>query len=328
MDVVRVEAIGGRIGVSASRYNSAMRNRSIQELTDLLSERRISVLSGAGCSTESGIPDYRGPDSRNRVRRPVLYQEFLRNPSARRRYWARSAVGWRRVARARPNAGHEALAVLEDAGLVVGTITQNVDGLHQAAGSRRVVELHGNLSEVICLECGSPEARSDLQGRLLDLNPEWSETAEAPVSVDDVEAAPDGDVELASDRERCFRVAACLRCGGVLKPDVVFFGENVPKVRVQAAWSLLEQAEVLLVVGSSLTVYSGYRFVVGAAKSDVPVAIVNLGPTRGDDMARVKVDGRAGSVLPVLAGSLLAEPPRGGGASASGRPGDAGHPAR
>lgn len=281
-----------------------MLTRSFCELADLLDGQRVLVLSGAGCSTESGIPDYRGPASR-KIRRPPLYQEFVRDPVARRRYWARSAVGWQRVASARPNPGHQALAKMEKTGMVRGVVTQNVDGLHQAAGSRRVVELHGNLSEVACLECDASERRDALQRRLVDLNPDWSESAEAPPMFQAAESAPDGDVELSADAEKTFRVASCLCCGGVLKPAVVFFGENVPKESVEAAWELFEGADVLLVVGSSLAVYSGYRFVLGAAEKNVPVGIVNLGSTRGDEIARVRVHGRTGEVLPALSDTLL-----------------------
>jgi NAD-dependent SIR2 family protein deacetylase len=282
-----------------------MLTRSFCDLADLLDGRRVVVLSGAGCSTESGIPDYRGPDSERRTRKPMLYQEFARDPLARRRYWARSAVGWRRVAAARPNPGHRALARMEEGGLVRGVVTQNVDGLHQATGSSRVVELHGNLASVGCLECGATERRDSLQERLLDLNPGWGEGAKLPVPFDDAESAPDGDVELAAVSERAFQVAPCLRCGGVLKPEVVFFGENVPKERVDAAWELVDEADVLLVAGSSLTVYSGYRFVRGAAERNVPVGIVNLGSTRGDEIASVRVHGRTGEVLPALCETLL-----------------------
>jgi NAD-dependent SIR2 family protein deacetylase len=282
-----------------------MLTRSFCDLADLLDGRRVVVLTGAGCSTESGIPDYRGPDSAKRTRKPILYQEFTRDRLARRRYWARSAVGWRRVAGARPNPGHRALARMEEGGLVRGVVTQNVDGLHQAAGSSRVVELHGNLAEVVCLECGATEPRDALQQRLLDLNPDWSHSAELPAPFDDAESAPDGDVELSTGLESAFQVAPCLRCGGVLKPDVVFFGENVPKERVDAAWELFDEADVLLVAGSSLTVYSGYRFILGAAERNLPVGIVNLGRTRGDEIARVRVHGRTGEVLPALSDTLL-----------------------
>lgn len=283
-----------------------MLTRSFCELADLLESRRVVVLSGAGCSTESGIPDYRGPDSSERARRPMLYQEFIRDEAARARYWARSAVGWQRVAGATPNPGHRALARLEHAGVVSGIVTQNVDGLHQAAGSRRVVELHGSLSGVICLCCGERGKRADLQQRLFELNPAWrASTSESPHVVGETAPAPDGDVELAAEVAEGFQVAACLRCGGVLKPDVVFFGESVPKQSVDAAWALFDAVDVLLVVGSSLVVYSGYRFVLGAAEKNLPIAIINLGRTRGDGIARVRVRGRTGEVLPALTDTLL-----------------------
>ncbi|UCG75397.1 MAG: NAD-dependent protein deacetylase [Gemmatimonadota bacterium] len=278
--------------------------RSFRDLTRLLETRRALVLSGAGCSTESGIPDYRGPDARPRNHRPVLYQEFVRDERARVRYWARSALGWQRVMNAQPNAGHRALAVLERVGRVSGILTQNVDGLHQRAGSRRIVELHGNLAHVVCLDCGASEGRSELQRRLGRLNPGWTDGGEGGVTGSTVRSAPDGDVELPIGAVEGFRVAGCLGCGGVLKPDVVFFGENVPKARVEEAWSMLSEAQALLVVGSSLTVYSGYRFVVRAALERIPVAIVNLGPTRGDDLASVKLEGKTGSVLAALADAL------------------------
>jgi NAD+-dependent protein deacetylase sirtuin 4 len=269
-------------------------------LVRLLRERRVVVLSGAGCSTESGIPDYRGPGRRNRSRTPMLYQEFVRDPEARVRYWSRSAVGWPRFARARPNEAHRALARLEEAGLVRGVITQNVDGLHQAAGSRAVVELHGALARVRCLDCGTPESRTAVQARLGALNPDHLRGAAlAPGRL-----APDGDAEVGADATGRFRVPACLPCGGILKPDVVFFGENVPRDRLAEAWRVFEGAEALLVAGSSLTVYSGRRFVLRAAREGRPVAIVNLGPTRGDEEAALKLEGRLGEALPRLADAL------------------------
>lgn len=274
------------------------------ELLDLLEGRRILVLSGAGCSTESGIPDYRGPDAEPKVRKPILYQQFVRDPEARVKYWARSSIGWERVANAMPNRGHLAVARMESAGAVGGTITQNVDGLHQAAGSKRVIELHGNLDDVRCLDCGESERRADLQQRLLDLNPTWTR-AGGPASEGGAQLAPDGDTELAPELARSFRVASCLRCGGVLKPDVVFFGENVPPSTLHCAWEVFEDADVLLVAGSSLAVYSSYRFVERAKREGKPVAIVNIGTTRGDDLAQVKVQGRTGEVLPALADALL-----------------------
>jgi NAD-dependent SIR2 family protein deacetylase len=254
------------------------------------------VLSGAGISTESGIPDYRGPRGALRSRTPMQYREFVGSEEARR-YWARSAVGWARLSLARPNAGHAALARMEAGGAVLGVITQNVDGLHQAAGSRRVLELHGTLSLVRCLSCGLTEPRAGWQARLLGANPGWAAAASAAT-------APDGDAELDPGLAVSLSVPACLWCGGVMKPDVVFFGESVPVPRVQAAWSMLSEAEVLLVLGSSLAVFSGFRFVERAARDGMLIGIVNQGSTRGDDKATVRIDGRLGEVLPRLAESL------------------------
>ncbi|HET7463615.1 MAG TPA: NAD-dependent protein deacetylase, partial [Longimicrobium sp.] len=271
----------------------------MEALLKLLRGRRTVVLAGAGCSTESGIPDYRGPESLQRARKPVQYQEFVRSEAARVRYWARSTAGWPRIARARPNAAHQALARLERAGAVAGIITQNVDGLHHAAGSRRVVELHGSLASVRCLECGGAVPRGNFQARLQALNADtrlWSE----------IEAAPDGDAELPAAAVERFRVPGCAGCGGVMKPDVVFFGENVPRERVDEAWRLFGEGDVLLVAGSSLTVYSGRRFIYRATEQAIPVAVVNLGPTRADDVAAAKVEGRLGEVLPRVADALTA----------------------
>ncbi|MFT4626327.1 MAG: NAD-dependent deacetylase sirtuin 4 [Myxococcota bacterium] len=269
---------------------------SVHDLRALLVGRRVAVLTGAGCSTESGIPDYRGPETRRRARNPVQYRQFIDSAEARRRYWARSALGWSRIAQARPNPAHHALVALERAGHVSGVVTQNVDGLHQAAGSGTVIELHGSLAAVRCLDCHATEPRAALQDRLEALNPGWMGHS--------VEAAPDGDAEL--DAVDGFHVAACLVCGGALKPDVVFFGENVPKDRVEDAYALVGSAEALLVVGSSLTVFSGYRFVKRTAERAVPVALLNLGPTRADALATLRVDARAGDVLPALAEALSA----------------------
>lgn len=271
---------------------------TLRPVADLLRGRRVVVLAGAGCSTESGIPDYRGPDAKPRT--PIQFQEFMRGEAARVRYWARSAVGWPRFSSARPNATHFALARLEEAGAVRGIITQNVDGLHQAAGSRRVVELHGSLAAVRCMECGEAGRRDDFQARLLDMNAEWARALRSG----DVQAAPDGDAELPAWAMESFRVPACEGCGGVIKPDVVFFGENVPAARVQEAWSLFEEGEVLLVVGSSLTVYSGRRFIYRAQQDGVPIAIINLGPTRADDTAAARAEARLGDALPRLAEAL------------------------
>ncbi|MDB4874056.1 MAG: NAD-dependent deacetylase [Gemmatimonadetes bacterium] len=274
----------------------------LDPLVDLLRGRRVVALVGAGCSTESGIPDYRGPETGKRPRTPIQYNDFVRSEAARVRYWARSTVGWRRIATARPNPAHVALARLEIAGVVVGVITQNVDGLHEAAGSRRVVELHGSLSAVRCLACGDRSARDAFQRRLLALNAEWERRLAGNV----LEAAPDGDAELPASALEEFSVPGCERCGtGVLKPDVVFFGENVPRARLDEAWRVFEAGDVLLVVGSSLTVYSGRRFIYRAGEIGMPVAVMNLGPTRADDVAAVKVEAPLGAALPALADSLI-----------------------
>ena len=268
----------------------------IEALVELVKEKRLAVLTGAGCSTESGIPDYRGDGARRRSRPPVQFQAFVRDEHARRRYWARSLIGWPLFRTAAPNAAHRALADLERAGAISGIVTQNVDRLHHAAGSRRVVELHGALADVRCLACSATEARSTVQERLLALNPSFEH--------EPIEIRPDGDAELREELVAGFRVPDCARCGGVLKPDVVLFGENVPRETVDRAWRVIDEAEALLVVGSSLAVFSGFRFVRGAAERGLPIAIVNRGPTRGDPHAKVRVDASAGSVLAELAETL------------------------
>jgi NAD-dependent deacetylase sirtuin 4 len=270
----------------------------LENMADLLRGRRIVVLSGAGISTESGIPDYRGPSSRARAARPMTYREFTVSAEKRARYWARSALGWTRVAGAAPNAGHAALARMERAGVVTGIITQNVDGLHQAAGSARVLELHGSLSAVVCLGCGHRLPRTDMQDRILGLNPGWDAAA--------VEIAPDGDAE-ADPASGSFAVPPCPECGGILKPDVVFFGETVPKDRVERAFRMADDGEVLLVTGSSLTVYSGYRFVEHAAKQGRPIGIMNMGPTRGDRLGTARVEAPLGDSLTMLCEMLQGE---------------------
>jgi NAD-dependent SIR2 family protein deacetylase len=275
----------------------------LESLLDLVRGRRIVVLAGAGCSTESGIPDYRGPDARPRA--PVQFQDFMRTEAARVRYWARSAAGWARFSAAQPNDAHAALARMEEGGAVRGIITQNVDGLHGAAGSRNVVELHGSLSSVRCMACGAVGPRDDFQRRLLAANREWAGEMAVRAESGEVRSAPDGDADLPAALLEAFRVPACERCGGVIKPDVVFFGENVPAERVEQAWNLFGEAEVLLVAGSSLTVYSGRRFIYRAQQDGVPIAIVNIGPTRADEVAAVKVEGRLGDVLPRLADALF-----------------------
>ncbi|MCP3061437.1 NAD-dependent protein deacetylase [Myxococcus sp. K38C18041901] len=268
----------------------------VEALASLLRGRRTVVLTGAGCSTESGIPDYRGPGTRARARNPIQHREFLQRPEVRARYWARSLLGWPRFAAARPNAAHQALAALEQGGHVRGLITQNVDRLHHAAGSSRIIELHGALARVRCLDCGAQEARGGLQERLLSLNPDFTHQV--------LELRPDGDAELSSEALQSFQVPACLGCGGTLKPDVVFFGDNVPAPTVADAFSLLEEGDALLVVGSSLAIYSGYRFLVRASERQVPIAILNLGECRGVELADLCVEASAGDVLPRLARRL------------------------
>ena len=269
---------------------------AMTELASLVSSADVVVLSGAGLSTESGIPDYRGPSGAfKRNHTPMTYQAFTRDAVARRRYWARSFLGWRMISRAAPNDGHRAVAQLEERGLTSQIITQNVDGLHQAGGARKVIELHGSLDQVICLDCGEQTARLELDDRLRAANAGFGHEFD-PDNVN-----PDGDVDLAEELLDGFVVVDCVDCGGVLKPDVVFFGENVPKDRVSRCQAAVAEAGLLLVLGSSLTVYSGRRFVVQAAQAGVPVAIVNQGPTRGDEHALVRVDAPLGPTLTALA---------------------------
>lgn len=273
----------------------------VDELIELLRGRRVVALTGAGCSTESGIPDYRGPSGASRRHSPMTYQTFVGDRAARHRYWARSFLGWRQIAQARPNAGHRAVAELQRGGLVDAIITQNVDGLHQAAGARDVVELHGGLNRVLCLACGRPEPRLGLDARLQAANRAFTAAATA--------INPDGDAALEDRELAAFRMVDCLGCGeGPLKPDVVFFGENVPKPRVDQCYRAVEAAGALLVLGSSLTVLSGFRFVRHAAKRGIPVAIVNQGPTRADELADVRLDAPLGETLTALAAGLATEP--------------------
>jgi NAD-dependent SIR2 family protein deacetylase len=255
----------------------------------------VLVLSGAGLSTESGIPDYRGPTGALRTSLPMTYQTFTCDPLARRRYWARSQLGWRVIARAEPNHGHRAVATLQLRGALSGVVTQNVDGLHQAGGADGVVELHGNLDRVVCLGCFARTARDDLDGRLRAANATWEAVATA--------VNPDGDVALDETAVTAFEVVDCLDCGGILKPDVVFFGENVPPAKVAHCYDLVERSRSLLVLGSSLTVMSGLRFVKRAAALGRPVAIVNQGWTRGDQHATWKVHAPLGPTLTALAGT-------------------------
>ena len=269
------------------------------ELSALLRQGSVVILSGAGLSTESGIPDYRGSTGAARPATPMTYQVFTGSTEARQRYWARSHLGWRVIAQAAPNAGHRAVAGLQRAGLLNGIITQNVDGLHQSGGAADVVELHGALARVVCLTCHELTSREDLDVRLRATNPSFARRAAV--------LKPDGDVDL--DDVHGFVVVDCASCGGLLKPDVVFFGESVPRDRVDRCLTLVSEATCLLVLGSSLTVMSGYRFVLQAAKLGIPVAIVNQGPTRGDALATVVLAAPLGDALTQLVGAhLIASP--------------------
>jgi NAD-dependent SIR2 family protein deacetylase len=264
----------------------------------IASTRRLVVLTGAGCSTESGIPDYRSPGGAWTRHRPISYNAFIRSAEVRRFYWARSYRGWPRFESARPNAAHRAIAALEERGRVHQVITQNVDDLHHEAGSRAVVQLHGRNRVVVCLDCRAEFGRADVQHRLARLNAAWLAAARwERLQADEADFAPDGDAGVAQSVVGGFEVPACERCGGVLKPGVVFFGESVPPETVTYAMSRVDEADALLVVGSSLTVWSGFRFVKRAAERAVPVAIVNIGPTRGDDLATLKIEEMCGSAL-------------------------------
>lgn len=253
---------------------------------------RLFVLTGAGCSTASGIPDYRDADGGWKRAQPVTYQAFMGEAATRRRYWARSLVGWRHFGQARPNGTHHALASLEARGRLGLLLTQNVDGLHQAAGSRQVIDLHGRLDQVRCMGCEARLPRADFQQVLEARNPQWTQL--------EAGQAPDGDADLEQASFDDFVVPACAHCGGVLKPDVVFFGENVPRTRVADAQAALEQADAVLVVGSSLMVYSGFRFVQAAARAGLPVAALNRGRTRADDLLSLKVEHDCADALAFL----------------------------
>ncbi len=269
------------------------------QLADFLNRHpRLTVLSGAGCSTASGIPEYRDDAGEWKHARPVQYAEFVGSAEVRQRYWARSYVGWSRIHRAEPNRAHLALAEIERSGFVERLITQNVDNLHRRAGSHRVVDLHGILERVCCLACGSRSPRADLQRELERRNAGWAAHAQR--------WAPDGDAVLDPQAAQSFSVPDCARCGGVLKPDVVFFGENVPRRRVQACRDALERSDALLVVGSSLMVFSGFRFARQASDSGKPIAIVNRGRTRADDLATRRFHGDCGELLAAVAGRLAA----------------------
>lgn len=253
---------------------------------------RLFVLTGAGCSTESGIPDYRDRQGQWKRKPPIQHQDFLNSDLARRRYWARSLVGWRIMARAQPGPAHLALARLERAGRIHTLVTQNVDGLHQAAGSQHVIDLHGRISEVICLQCGALESRQTMQTWLEQANGDWLHLA--------ADAAPDGDADLEGLDFSRLQVPDCPRCGGLLKPHVVFFGDSVPRDRLQAALAAQAQCQATLVVGSSLSVYSGYRFCLKAQELGQSVAALNQGWTRADDLLTLKLQAPIGAGLSAL----------------------------
>lgn len=257
---------------------------------------RLFVLTGAGCSTDSGIPDYRDVNGDWKRPSPVTYQAFTGDALTRRRYWARSLVGWPTMATARPGAAHHALTRIEAAGRVEMLLTQNVDGLHDAAGSRKTIDLHGRIDTVRCLGCEARTPRADLQQLLRERNPAWAAL--------EANAAPDGDADLEGRDFATFDVPDCPVCGGMLKPDVVFFGESVPRERVQAAFAALAAADAMLVAGSSLMVYSGFRFVQAAVAAGKPVAVVNLGRTRADGLTTLKVAQPVGEALTTLAARL------------------------
>lgn len=273
-------------------------NGAIRDLQVFVEEcKRLVVLTGAGCSTESGIPDYRDHQGAWKRKMPIQFGEFLRSEIARKRYWARSLTGWRSIAKASPNKAHYALAKLEDIGVVSDLITQNVDGLHQRAGNRNIIDLHGRLDTVLCLGCGEILERDQFQSELESRNPTWtSQTA--------VEIAPDGDVDLEADFSQ-FSVPGCPVCEGVLKPNVVFFGEAVPRNVVRRAEEKTRNSDALLIVGSSLMVWSGYRLARLAIELDIPLAVINVGKTRADEHLDLKISGECGSVLSLLTERIL-----------------------
>lgn len=262
----------------------------------LEARRPVVVLSGAGCSTESGIPAYRDNEGNWRGRAPVQGPEFARDPAARRRYWSRSILGWPHFSAAAPNPAHEALAALESRGRVASLITQNVDGLHQRAGSRSVIELHGSLRTVRCLQCGARTSRDAVQHRLVDANPGYAAAASTP--------APDGDAHTAEHVPEDFEVPDCTACGGVLKPDVVFFGDSVERDVVAQCMRAVENAGALFCVGTSLMVYSGFRFCRHAEACGVPIVALGIGRTRADDLLALKVEAPCGPALTLLADAL------------------------
>ena len=294
--------------VVSSDLDEGLREQALDALARFIDRYpKLFILGGAGVSTASGIPDYRDADGQRKGRDPIMLQDFLKSDLSRRRYWARNMIGWPTVKNARPNAAHHALATLATMGHVERLVTQNVDGLHTAAGSARVIELHGNIGDVVCMECGHRHARADIQVRLETHNPDWLAMHAAPL--------PDGDARLESDRFDLFRAPDCERCGGVLKPDVVFFGEGVPRTRVDAAMSALAKSDAMLVVGSSLMVYSGFRFCDQAFRSGKLIAAINIGRTRADDLLAIKVRDQCDQILPALVSRLEQAGPMSAGTS-------------
>jgi NAD-dependent SIR2 family protein deacetylase len=262
----------------------------ISSLSDFIERnRRLFVLTGAGCSTDSGVPDYRDANGNWKRPPPVTFQAFRSSAAVRQRYWARSFAGWPRLRQAQPNRAHRALARLEEQGRLELLVTQNVDGLHAAAGSERVIDLHGRIDRVRCMDCAGGMSREALQTELLRRNGAWREL-QGPI-------APDGDADLQEPASSQIVIPACMRCDGVLKPDVVFFGESVPRERVDAALRGLERADAVLVIGSSLMLYSGYRFVHAAAQSGKPIAAVNIGRTRADELLTLKISAPCAQAL-------------------------------
>jgi len=288
-----------------NQLNMQLDTRQLDHQIDALSgfldqHRRVLVLTGAGLSTASGIPDYRDKEGVRRGRTPIQGPDFRQSEAVRRRYWARSMAGWPTLAQAAPNVGHRALAELEATGRIGALITQNVDGLHQRAGTSKLIELHGNIHGVICLECRTLYQRTAIQQWLAQANPELAASAAAGADSVVPEARPDGDAEVELDALQDFHMPSCERCGGVLQPDVIFFGDNIPPQRTAAALAMMAEADALLVVGSSLMVFSGYRFCKLAAEAGKPIAAINLGRTRADDLIGLKVEASATEVLPKL----------------------------
>ncbi|MCZ2404838.1 NAD-dependent protein deacetylase [Paenarthrobacter sp. Z7-10] len=285
--------------VTEAAAPSPAEQESLEDIARLLSGQKIAILTGAGLSTDSGIPDYRGPDSLPRT--PLTYQQFTGSDELRRRYWARNHLGWQHLRRADPNPGHAAVAAMERHGITSGIITQNVDRLHEAAGAVDVVDLHGRFDQVICLHCHTQFSRQHLAGILEELNPGFVGLAE---EAGGAAAAPDADAELDRTLVQRFVVAPCEVCGGMLKPDFVFFGESVPKDRVARSYAMVDAADALLVAGSSLTVMSGLRFPRHMAKRGKSVVIINRGTTRGDDTATIKLEAGVSESLSYLADAL------------------------